>query len=61
LGIDLGTDIVPAIAMAYEQPEADLMMRKPRDSKLDRLVTERLVLFSYFQIGIIQVFCGMLT
>jgi len=46
LGIDLGTDIVPAISMAYELPEADLMMRKPRDSKLDRLVTERLVLFS---------------
>jgi len=46
LVICIGTDVLPAIAMAHEEPEADLMMRKPRDSKLDRLVTERLVLFS---------------
>jgi sodium/potassium-transporting ATPase subunit alpha len=43
LCIDLGTDMIPAIAMAYEMPEADLMMRKPRDAKLDRLVTSRLI------------------
>lgn len=43
LAIDLGTDMIPAISMAYELPEADLMMRRPRDSKIDRLVNIRLI------------------
>merc|ERR1719188_64964 len=30
LCIDLGTDMAPAISMAYEQPESDLMRRPPR-------------------------------
>jgi len=46
LAIDLGTDLVPAISMAYELPEADLMMRKPRDNATDRLVTIRLISYS---------------
>jgi sodium/potassium-transporting ATPase subunit alpha len=41
--IDLGTDMVPAISMAYEVSEADLMERKPRDNVTDRLVTTRLI------------------
>ena len=32
LCIDLGTDMVPAISMAYEQAESDIMKRKPRNS-----------------------------
>ena len=28
--IDLGTDLLPAISLAYEGPEADIMQRKPR-------------------------------
>merc|ERR1711881_370918 len=31
LCIDLGTDMVPAISMAYEEAETDIMMRQPRD------------------------------
>ena len=38
LAIDLGTDMLPAISMAYEKPEADIMKRPPRTSK-DRLVS----------------------
>merc|ERR1712179_172969 len=30
LCIDLGTDMVPAISMAYEQAESDIMKRPPR-------------------------------
>jgi len=46
LAIDLGTDVIPCIAMMYEAPEADLMRRKPRDSKYDKLVTSRLISWS---------------
>jgi len=59
LAIDLGTDMVPAISMAYELPEADLMMRKPRDSNIDRLVTTRLISYSYLQIGVVQAVAAM--
>lgn len=55
LAIDLGTDMIPAISMAYEKPEADIMTRPPRNAKTDRLVTKKLINFSYMQIGIIQV------
>merc|ERR1712070_294264 len=35
LCIDLGTDMVPAIAFAYEHAELDIMERYPRNSKVD--------------------------
>lgn len=54
LCIDLGTDMAPAIAFAYEFPESDLMKLKPRDRYKDKLVTSTLISFSYMQIGIIQ-------
>ena len=31
LCVDLGTDMVPAISMAWENKEADIMTRNPRD------------------------------
>ena len=40
LCIDLGTDMVPAISLAYEKAESDIMKRPPRTSS-DRLVNER--------------------
>mmetsp|Transcript_53455 Transcript_53455/g.64440 ORF Transcript_53455/g.64440 Transcript_53455/m.64440 type:complete len:1294 (+) Transcript_53455:176-4057(+) len=61
LAIDLGTDMIPAISMAYELPEADIMMRPPRNSKTDRLVTPRMISFSYGQIGFIQAMAGFFT
>jgi sodium/potassium-transporting ATPase subunit alpha len=54
LCIDLGTDMVPAISFAYEGSESDIMKRKPRDSKKDKLVNDRLILMAYGQIGIMQ-------
>jgi len=47
----IGTDIVPAISFAYEVPELDIMLRFPRSAKRDRLVTRRLIGYSYLQIG----------
>ena len=55
LCIDLGTDLVPAISLAYEKAETDIMKRKPRDPIRDKLVNERLISLAYGQIGMIQV------
>ena len=41
LFIDLGTDLWPAISLAYEKAESDIMTRLPRDPIKDRLVNER--------------------
>lgn len=48
LCIDLGTDMVPAISFAYENPELDIMDRQPRNSKRDHLVNTKLISFAYF-------------
>ena len=61
LWIDLGTDMVPAISLAYERPENDIMKRKPRDGKNDKLVNQRLLSLSYGQVGVIQASAGFFT
>merc|ERR1711934_924352 len=38
LCIDLGTDMLPAISLAYEEPESDIIMRTPRNKHYDKLV-----------------------
>lgn len=53
LFIDLGTDILPAISMAYEEPE-DFIMTKPPRSRDDHLVTFGLMINSYGTIGLIE-------
>jgi len=58
LCIDLGTDMVPAISLAYEGREANIMLKPPRDARVDRLVTAKLVCFSYLQVGVIQAAAG---
>jgi len=58
LAVDLGTDMVPAISMAYEAAEADIMKRPPRNSKVDRLVTKKLIHLAYLQIGVMQAMSG---
>lgn len=61
LAIDLGTDMVPAISMSYEEAEADIMRRPPRNSKIDRLVTKKLIIYAYLQIGVMQAAAGFFT
>lgn len=58
LCIDLGTDMVPAISLAYEKAESDIMKRKPRDPSKDKLVNERLISIAYGQIGMMQAAAG---
>merc|ERR1712072_82820 len=58
LCVDLGTDMVPAISMAWENAEADIMSRNPRNAQTDHLVTMKLVCFAYLQIGVIQATAG---
>ena len=38
LCIDIGTDLIPAISLAYEYPESDIMLRKPRNIYKDTLI-----------------------
>jgi sodium/potassium-transporting ATPase subunit alpha len=61
LCIDLGTDMVPAISLAYEEAESDIMKRRPRDPMHDKLVNERLISMAYGQIGMIQAAGGFFT
>ncbi|XP_040086060.1 sodium/potassium-transporting ATPase subunit alpha-4 [Oryx dammah] len=61
LCIDLGTDMVPAISLAYESAESDIMKRPPRNAKTDKLVNDRLIGMAYGQIGMIQALAGFFT
>jgi sodium/potassium-transporting ATPase subunit alpha len=58
LCIDLGADMFSAISLAYEKPEADLMLRPPRDMKQDSLLTLRMVSYSYPQMGMLASLTG---
>merc|ERR1712226_233235 len=58
LCIDLGTDMWPAISLAYEPAESDIMKRMPRDPKGDKLVNQRLISMAYGQIGVMQASAG---
>ncbi|GMH32806.1 hypothetical protein BSKO_00640 [Bryopsis sp. KO-2023] len=61
LCVDLGTDMVPAISLAYELKESDIMDRPPRNAATDRLVNRRLISFAYLQIGVMQALAGFFT
>lgn len=52
--ISLFTDAVAAIALAYEAPEADVLLRKPRVPGKDRLVNWQLILQSYGLVGMME-------
>lgn len=61
LVIDLGTELAPAVSLAYEKPEADIMSRPPRDAKKDRLITWQLLVYSYFIAGAGETLCSLLA
>lgn len=50
LCISIGTDLIPAISLAYELGELDLMTRKPR-AKEDHMVTMTLMAQAYGYMG----------
>jgi sodium/potassium-transporting ATPase subunit alpha len=47
VAICVGTDLAPAISLAYENGELEIMKRPPRHPKLDHLVTAKLLSFAY--------------
>lgn len=57
--ICIGTDIWPALSLAYEEAELDVMTRHPRN-KADHLVSIRLILIAYLQLGVIATSAGFL-
>lgn len=48
------TDVLPAISMCFEKPEAGLLKRKPRNTKKDRLVDWKLLFHAYFFLGTME-------
>jgi sodium/potassium-transporting ATPase subunit alpha len=60
LCICVGTDIYPAISLAYEEPEIDIMTRKPR-GKYKRLVSIRMMTHAYLLMGAIASAAGFYT
>ena len=53
LAIDLGTDMVPALALGTEAPEPGVMKRPPRPRK-ERLLNAKVFLRAYFFLGPLQ-------
>ncbi len=58
LAIDLGTDMVPALALGNEPPEQGLMDRPPRDIR-EHVINRFLVVRAYLFLGLIQSFAAM--
>jgi Ca2+-transporting ATPase len=58
LAIDLGTDMVPALALGDEPPEPGLMDRPPRDLG-EHIITGSLLVRAYLFLGLIQSLAAM--
>jgi sodium/potassium-transporting ATPase subunit alpha len=49
-------DVGPSLSLIFEKPEADLMSRKPRSRKTDRMVDWKLLINAYLFIGMLESF-----
>jgi calcium-translocating P-type ATPase len=58
LAVDLGTDLVPALALGAERPDPRLMQRPPRGHR-ERLIDWRLLARSYLFLGPLEAIAGM--
>ncbi|KAF7436089.1 hypothetical protein PC9H_002915 [Pleurotus ostreatus] len=56
----VATDVLPALSLVYEKPEADLLTRNPRDRQKDRLADWKLIFHAYF-IGIFESLTAMIA
>ncbi|TVY18565.1 Sodium/potassium-transporting ATPase subunit alpha-A [Lachnellula arida] len=52
------TDCAAATVLAYEAPEADVLLRRPRKPKADRLVDWKLMFQAYGIIGVLETLCS---
>jgi magnesium-transporting ATPase (P-type) len=53
LAVDLGTDLLPALALGAEPPERDVMERPPR-GRTERLLGARRLAYAYGFLGVIE-------
>ena len=58
LAVDLGTDMLPALALGSEKPVADIMQRPPRP-KEEHLLTRGVLLRAYIYLGLWEACAGM--
>ncbi len=58
LAIDLGTDMVPALALGAEDPEPGLMDRMPRNLS-QHLITPSMLVRAYLWLGVLQSIAAM--
>jgi len=61
LTIDCGTELGPAISLAFEKQEEDIMKHPPKDSKKERLVSFGVLCYSYLIMGNFQALVCMLN
>jgi Ca2+-transporting ATPase len=59
LAVDLGTDMVPALALGGERPEPGLMDRPPR-ARSAPLIDRELLTRAYLRLGVVQAVASML-
>ncbi|MEX0678730.1 MAG: cation-transporting P-type ATPase [Pirellulales bacterium] len=60
LAVDLGTDLLPALALGAEPPEDDVMRRLPR-RRTERLLDRATLLRAYGWLGPLEAACSMLA
>jgi len=53
LSIDLGTDLIPALALGTEEPEQSVLTDRPKNSS-DHLIDRKLLIRSYAYLGVIE-------
>ncbi|MGZ8189271.1 MAG: HAD-IC family P-type ATPase, partial [Methylosarcina sp.] len=58
LAVDLGTDMVPALGLGVDKPEAGSMSKPPRPAK-EKLIDGRLLARSYLFLGLIEAVAAM--
>ena len=60
LAIDLGTDLVPALALGAEPPEPGVMEQPPRDRNA-HVITQALLMRAYVWLGLVQSLAAMVA
>ena len=58
LAVDLGTDMLPALALGAEKPDPDVMRRPPR-ARNERLLSWNLIARAYLFIGVLEAAAAM--
>jgi len=56
-----GMDMIPAISLAHEKAESDIMKLRPRDPTKEKLVSAQVLSYSYGQVSVIETLAGFLA